>query len=241
MTPTHRTTTAVGRGGLTLDAILRAGIAFIDANGVAELTMRRLGASLGVEAMALYHYVPGKESLLDGIVELVIDDLHGDPQVLMTGATSWQDYLQRLAHGVRRMALAHPQVFPLVATRPSEAPWVRPPLRSVRWMDNFLSSLHAWGFDDAATAAAYRAYTSFLLGHLLLEVSAQGVDLVPSVDTDEPGSAEGRDDLEVTMADYPTVLRLRPELSRDLAHVEFEKSLESLLERLATDLPQPTA
>ena len=43
--------------------------------------MRRLGAHLGVEGMALYHYIHGREDLLDGIVELVIDDLYGDPDV----------------------------------------------------------------------------------------------------------------------------------------------------------------
>ncbi len=87
--------------------------------------------------------------------------------------------LQRLAHGVRRIALAHPQVFPLIASRPPAAPWVRPPLRSLRWMENFLDNLIGCGFDDAAAVAAYRAFSSFLLGHLLLEVSAQGVDTGP--------------------------------------------------------------
>ena len=52
--------------------ILRAAVEFIDANGLAKLTMRRLGAHLGVEAMALYRYVPGREQLLDGVVEVVM-------------------------------------------------------------------------------------------------------------------------------------------------------------------------
>ena len=55
--------------------------------------MRNLGTQLGVEAMALYHYVHGREDLLDGIVELVIDDLYGDPDVHLS-ADAWQDYLQ---------------------------------------------------------------------------------------------------------------------------------------------------
>ena len=41
--------------------ILRAAVEFIDVNGLGKLTMRRLGAHLGVEAMALYRYVPGRE------------------------------------------------------------------------------------------------------------------------------------------------------------------------------------
>ena len=128
--------------------ILLAAVTLIDQNDLRHLTMRRLGAHLGVEGMALYHYIHGREDLLDGIVELVIDDLYGDPDVHLA-ADDWQDYLQRLAHGVRRIALAHPQVFPLVATRPPAAPWVRPPLRSLRWMESFLETLHRCGFSDA--------------------------------------------------------------------------------------------
>lgn len=51
---------------------------FIDKHGVAALTMRRLGAQLGVEAMALYRYVPDRESLHDGVVGTVLDELQED-------------------------------------------------------------------------------------------------------------------------------------------------------------------
>ena len=161
------------RGPLDRRTILLAAITLIDEHDLRHLTMRTLGAQLGVEGMALYHYIHGREDLLDGIVELVIDDLYGDPEVHLS-ADHWQDYLQRLAHGVRRIALAHPQVFPLVATRPPAAPWVRPPLRSLRWMESFLDTLHHCGFTDAGCVGAYRAFSSFLLGHLLLEVSGAG-------------------------------------------------------------------
>lgn len=216
------------RQSLDRRTILLEAVELIDDRGLRELTMRGLGARLGVEAMTLYHYVPGKENLLDGIVETVIDELYGDPQVRMSSPIGWQDYLQRLAHGVRRMALAHPQVFPLVATRPPAAPWVRPPLRSLRWMENFIESLLDWGFDDAAAVAAYRAFSSFLLGHLLLEVSAQGVDTGPVEETDPATGPDTDTDLSI----YPQLLRLEPELSQDHSLAEFEVSLESLLDRL---------
>src|SRR3712207_2628049 len=149
--------------------VLAAAIEFIDEHGLDALTMRRMGAHLGVEGMALYRHVTGREDLLDGVVDLVVDELYGDPEVYLAPKHGWQDYLQRLAHGVRRIALAHPAVFPLIATRPPAAPWVRPPLRSLRWLESFLDALTSHGFSDGAAVAAYRAYTSFLLGHLLLE------------------------------------------------------------------------
>ena len=49
--------------------IVNAAVAFIDAEGLAGLTMRRLGATLDVEAMSLYRYVPGREELLDAVVD----------------------------------------------------------------------------------------------------------------------------------------------------------------------------
>jgi AcrR family transcriptional regulator len=207
-----------------------AAVEFIDAHGLEALTMRRLGAYLGVEAMALYRYVPGREALLDAVVELVVDELYGDPDVHLDARHSWQDYLTRLSHGVRRIALAHPAVFPLVATRPPAAPWVRPPLRSLRWVESFLTVLTDAGFSDEAAVAAYRAYTSFLLGHLLLEVSQRGV---PITAEDEPeGAPPGDAAASVDLGRYPHLMTLEPLLRQDESAAEFEESLENLLDRL---------
>ncbi len=57
------------------------------------------------------------------------------------------------------------------ATSPA-APWLRPPLRSLRWVEQFLTGLLQRGLADDGAAEAYRAFTSFLLGHFLLELSA---------------------------------------------------------------------
>jgi AcrR family transcriptional regulator len=231
---------ASGRPGLDRRRVLDAAVEFIDEHGLSALTMRRLGAHLGVEAMALYRYVPGRESLIDGVVETVLDGLYADPEVHITPVHGWQDYLHRLAHGVRRIALAHPAVFPTVSTRPPAAPWVRPPLRSLRWVESFLGALTGNGFSDEAAVAAYRAYTSFLLGHLLLEVAQRGVPISPE---DEP---EGSPEVTVDLDDYPNVQRLEPLLSQDESAAEFDEALESLLDRLEGDVvgsrrPRPSA
>ena len=57
------------------------------------------------------------------------------------------------------------------ATSPA-APWLRPPLRSLRWVEQFLTGLLQRRLADDGAAEAYRAFTSFLLGHFLLELSA---------------------------------------------------------------------
>ncbi|GAA2007371.1 TetR/AcrR family transcriptional regulator C-terminal domain-containing protein [Nakamurella flavida] len=206
--------------------ILTAAIQLIDEDGLRRLTMRRLGAHLGVEAMALYHHVPGREDLLDGVVESVVDELYDDPEVYLE-ATDWQEYLQRLSHGLRRIALKHPKVFPLLATRPPAAPWLHPPLRSLRWTESFLTTLRACGFDDRAAVAAYRAFSSFLLGHLLLEVAGLDAQITPLDEPDETATPAGTD-----LSEYPVIDRLSGALAEDRSAEEFEDALEQLLDRL---------
>jgi AcrR family transcriptional regulator len=218
-------------GGLDRSRIVQAAIDFIDAHGLAALTMRRLGSSLGVEAMALYRYVPGREDLLDGVVDAVVEtlfDAEDGDDIFLDDHAGWQDYLVRLGHGVRRIALAHPSVFPLIASRPPAAPWVRPPLRSLRIVESFLGTLSAGGFSDQAAVAAYRAYTSFLLGHLLLEVTQLGAQVSLLDQPEGDPAAQRRTDL----GDYPHLARTEPLLGQDKSAAEFEESLENLLDRL---------
>jgi AcrR family transcriptional regulator len=216
---------------LERERILRAGVSFIEQHGVRQLSMRRLGAELGVEAMSLYRYIPSRESLLDGIVESVVDELYRDPEVYVEPRHGWQDYMIRLAHGLRRLALKHPQVFPLIATRPAEAPWVRPPLRSLLWVETFLAALTSAGFSDRTAVDAYRAFSSFLLGHLLLEVAAMGADVGPVEET------EPRPPKDTDLNDYPVLQRLQHLLSEDRSGQEFEEALENLLDRLESLAP----
>lgn len=220
---------ATGRGSLDRRRILDAAVRLIDQYGLRHLTMRRLGSHLGVEGMALYHYIPGRESLLDGIVEIVIDELYDDPDVVLVG-NNWPDYLYRLGLGVRRIALAHPEVFPLIATRPSSTPWTRPPLRSLRWTETFLRTLTDCGLSAEDAITIYRSWSSFLLGRLLLDLSVRPRDTaVAGPEIDEP---------VVPVADeYPVLAGLDPDLLQATS-AEFESDLEALLQRLATRFPQ---
>lgn len=209
---------------LSREVVVAGAVELIDADGLADLSMRVLATRLGAEAMSLYRHVQGREDLLDAVVDRVVDQMYDDPDVLSAPEFGWQDFLQRLAHGVRRVALAHPKVFPLVAARPPEAPWLRPPLRNLEWVEIFLQGLRSEGFDAEASVEAYRAFTSFLLGHLLLEVAGHGADLGP-LDVLSDGVEPG-------LSSYPMVQELRGPLSEDHSAAEFEASLENLLDRL---------
>ncbi|WP_205708894.1 TetR/AcrR family transcriptional regulator C-terminal domain-containing protein [Kineococcus siccus] len=213
--------------------MLEAAIDHVDRFGIAELSMRKLGAALDVEGMALYRYVSSRDELLDAMVDRLLDQLYADPEVLLRPDDDWQTFLRRTAAGVRALALQHPQIFPLIATRHRAAPWIRPPLRSLRWIEGFLAALLSRDFSEDAAVYAYRAFGSFLVGHLLLEVSADGVDPVTAtVDPAGGGDALPAGAGALDLAAFPTLTRLSGRLAVEDLGEEFEHSLGNLLERL---------
>ncbi|MEU8897199.1 TetR/AcrR family transcriptional regulator C-terminal domain-containing protein [Nocardia sp. NPDC048505] len=140
-----------------------------------------------------------------------------------SSSTSWQDFLVRSAHGVRRIVLREPELFaPAVALAP-EAPWARPPLGNLRWIETFLNTLLCYGFDDDEAVAVYRSFTTFLLGQLLLEVAGH-VTVPGSERTPAPSTG--------ALEQFPNLYRLQPKLSRDHGAAEFEDALEALLDRI---------
>lgn len=60
---------------LTRDRVLSAAVSIADERGIGALSMRQLGARLGVEAMSLYNHVRNKDEILDGIVEAVVEEI----------------------------------------------------------------------------------------------------------------------------------------------------------------------
>lgn len=256
-----------GRGrGLSRELVARTTLELIDEEGVGAASMRAIASRLGVEAMSLYKHVQHRDDLLDAVIDLVVAELDEDPEVRRRPEDGWRDYLSRLAHGVRRFAVAHPHAFPLVATRPAEAPWINPPLRSLAWIESMLQALRGSGFDDDQVLFAYRSFNSFLLGYLLMESGARTLrdpqegdgalapgqtdpepvpgGLTPTRDAEEREAiddAETPQELvdplgEVDVEEYPTIHRLAPQLAQDHYVEEFERALEDMLDRIGAQL-----
>jgi TetR/AcrR family tetracycline transcriptional repressor len=229
------------RGGsaprLSRELIIQTALDQIDRSGPQGLSMRSLAQELGVEAMSLYRYVHGKEDLLEGVVASLMREL--TDRLLRAEDEHWQGFLQTVAHEVRRIATDHPKAFPLVATRHPAAPWLRPPLRSVEVVNTFLTELTRNGFTDEQAVDAYRAFSSFLLGQLLLQSVVRGAEAGPAEEPlDEGGAAIPQGDGSMSLDSAPEVRRLRTLLSADRSDEEFEVSLEALLDRLDRALSQ---
>jgi AcrR family transcriptional regulator len=108
---------------LSRDIIVAAAMDMLNQDGIDALSMRKLGALLGVEAMTLYHHVAGKEELLDLIVERVA--LGAAASGMQEGP--WRARLEAFARDIYASLTANPGVAALAATRPvrSEAALAR--------------------------------------------------------------------------------------------------------------------
>lgn len=223
--------------GLNREKIVGVALRYIDERGTSNLSMRNLAQALGVEAMSLYRYVKGREDLLEGVVAELLSDVTARLDERLS--EHWQGFLQTVAHEVRRIALEHPNAFPLVATRHPAAPWLRPPLRSIELVETFLRTLREHGMSDEQAVGAYRSFSSFLLGQLLLEAAVRGASTAPAEEpVDEGGADLPNEDGSLDLTGTPEVLRLRGLLSEDRSQEEFEVSLETLLDRLDMELSQ---
>lgn len=227
------------RTPLSRERIVGTAITLADEHGVGHLTMRRLGEVLGVEAMSIYHHVNGREDLLEGMVATLVEGVRVPSRDELLPADGWQAFLQHVAHQFRRLAVEHPNLFPLVATRPPAAPWLRPPLRSLRVVDDFLGGLVDRGLADDQATEVYKVFTGFLLGHLLLEVAEAGASTAPPDEPlDEGGASVPNRDQQLSLDPYPNVQRLSHRLRTHDPVSAFEGALEALLDRLDAELSQ---
>jgi AcrR family transcriptional regulator len=123
------------RDPLTRDAIVARALAIVDAEGLDALSMRRLAADLGVEAPSLYHHLPDKKALLDGVIALARSEMvvTADPM------GDWRVFIEEVFVEYRRLLVAHPNLIEL-------AGW-----RLENGMEDGLAYLMAIGFslDDA--------------------------------------------------------------------------------------------
>ncbi len=224
------------RAALTREQIVGTAISLVDNEGVGALSMRRLGAQMGVEAMALYRYVDGREGLLDAMVDSVtapVESVAAGPADSSRGG--WRGYLWRLAHHMRDLAIRHPHIFPLIATRHPAAPWLRPPLRNLDMVEEFLDTLLSSGFDQHQAATVYRGFASFLLGHLLLTAAQEANQGKVSGGRPAPRSVQD-------LGDYPRIREMEDLLGHsDSDAEEFAEALEDLLEVIAATAGEPDA
>ena len=151
---------AAPRKPLTTERVLQAAVALADREGVGSLSMRRLARELGVEAMSLYHHVPGKQALLDGMADLVFGEIE-----LPADDADWKAAMRRRAVSAREVLARHPWAIALMESRRTPGP------ANLRHHDAVLGCLRRAGFPVALTAHAYSILDAYIYGFALQEAS----------------------------------------------------------------------
>ncbi|WP_431883770.1 TetR/AcrR family transcriptional regulator [Micromonospora gifhornensis] len=215
------------REPLSRERALAAAIALVDAEGLAALTMRRLAAEVGVEAMSLYHHLPGKEGLLDGLAEAVVAEIQAAVDTTLDDG-HWRARLRQRFLAARTVMLRHPWAPALLGSRPTI------PVGLYGYYDGIIATLRDGGFSYRIAHRALHAFGSLALGF------AQEVF--------RPASAGGETDVEAAEEELAAMAAQLPHLTAMVAaeahaaddptlgwcdsQVEFEFTLDLLFDGL---------
>jgi AcrR family transcriptional regulator len=130
--------------GLDAQAVVRAALRLIDAEGVQKFTIRRLSAELGVRGPTIYWHIGSKDALFEAVVTEVI----GTMSVATPVDAPWDERLRQFLHTACEHLLAHPGVMELIGSVHSSA--------LARWGGEAFDIMIAAGFDGPAAATYAR-------------------------------------------------------------------------------------
>src|SRR5262252_6923352 len=146
---------AIKRKALNRERILAAALELVDEQGIDALSMRKLGQTLGCEAMSLYNHVSNKDDLLDGILDLVLAEM---PPPEVDGGLA----------AIRTSSLAAHEALtrhPWAAGQLTASGRIRP--ARIEFMDALLGALRNAGFSAETTYHAYHVLDAHIVGFSL--------------------------------------------------------------------------
>jgi len=148
------------RAPLNRERIIGAAVKLADQHGADELSMRKLGAELGVEAMSLYNHVANKDEILDGMIDHVFTTIPlPDPK------EDWRVSVRTTGLAAMEQFTAHPWVVSLLMQRGNFGN------ASLVFMNQVLGILRAAGFSDEETHHAWQMLASHTMGYAFQQSS----------------------------------------------------------------------
>jgi len=214
---------AAHRTSLSRERVLRASVALADEAGIDAVSMRKLAEELGVVPMALYKHVANKDELLDGMVDLVIDEFEpADPDL------DWKGAVRHRVLSARRAVLRHPWARQAIESRTHRTPIV------LGYMDSLAGTFRAGGFSAHLTHLVMHA-----LGNRIWGFTPELFDEPQDTDAPAPGAAEQEAMARAFAERYPHILEIAMAATDgDLSRVgegcdeqfEFEFALDLLLD-----------
>ncbi len=201
----------MSRPPLTRESIFEAALHLVDTQGIDALTMRRLAANMGVGTMSLYGHIPNKDDVLDGVVGTVAGKIG-----VADADQDWRQAVRFMVSEFRRVACLHPNVVPLMISRPPVSP------QGMQLIETVFDHLRRAGLDERMTARAYCLMVSYAIGFVSLETGgffrASG-----------PAAAERARE----PAAFPRVTEVAPYLLRWDADEQFDADVDILLDSIS--------
>ncbi|WP_424952626.1 TetR/AcrR family transcriptional regulator [Deinococcus sp.] len=143
--------------------IVQAALEAADRDGLASVSLRRLGAALGAGPMRLYSYIATKEELL----ELMVDAVYGEIALPDSCHGDWRGALRLIAHSMRTVTQAHPWFTGLISGRPHLGP------QALTYLEASFAalSLHPAFADINVVMQVLRTVNAYVIGALHDEAS----------------------------------------------------------------------
>jgi TetR/AcrR family transcriptional regulator, tetracycline repressor protein len=198
---------------LARERIVQAAMKIIDGEGLDALSMRRLGAELGVNPMAAYYHVPNKSALYDLILEAV---MAGVDMSAIDPAAPLAEQLKQAARAYRAALLAHPRAIPVLATRSVRT------AAALRPIEPILGILFAAALTPNEAMAAVDCVAQYILG------GAVGY----YHHTFDEGADEQREFEPLDAAELPNLSRMIAEARYVGDEAEFEFGLDAIVRGL---------
>lgn len=170
------------RSALSREKVLSAAVDLADEIGIEALTIRKLADQLGVGAMTIYHHVPSKEEIIDGMVEIVFAEVEKPP-----ADVDWKMAVRQRCISARHVLKRHPWAAALMESRMSPGP------ANLSHHDAVIGCLRSGGLSIQMTAHAYAILDSFIYGFAFEEA------VLPS-----GGGEEFAKIAELTAAHFPS-------------------------------------
>ena len=145
---------------LTKERVLSGAIELADEIGIDAFTIRKLATALDVKPMTIYHHVPSKELIIDGIVDIVFGQI-----ALPTSDEDWRVAIRVRCVSMREVLRRHWWAPPLMESRSNPGPL------SLHHHDAVIGCLRRGGLSLPMAAHAYAILDSYLYGFALEEVN----------------------------------------------------------------------
>ncbi|MFI7633294.1 TetR/AcrR family transcriptional regulator [Nonomuraea sp. NPDC049400] len=206
------------RPGLSLGRIVQAAIELADAEGLAGLSMRKVADRLGFTTMSLYRHVPGRDQLVD----LIVDEVMGEHPDDVPSAEGWRARLEAGARQAWRIRRRHPWLGEVRGTRHLPGP------NGVAHYDYMLSTLIDTALTPSEVIAVVGVVGRFVDAEALLLLETQREERRSGVSEQEWWGA--RDTLYERLDRYPAISHLWTAGGWDAPEDSFEFGLRRLLD-----------